>query len=247
MRILFWNTQRLGDGTSGDKAVLAEGVLAAAFNDGADLAVLCEVTSSTTLGDAEIDKTLMVARRGRKQQSQLGYATLTPEYSQVDCSSFQPPPFEEVFRFSAYRKGGSAFVKHTKRHVACLESVGDVDVYVYHANASAKAAYLVAWVLEALRQIGRRFVLFGDLNCEPADLVGYIQYNHTHGTNVGSQNDFTIAFGAATHNAKKGATKVYDYAIGGNKTAVTVTAMNTSGVMSQDAMSDHLPIFVAFS
>ncbi|MFC0154120.1 hypothetical protein ACFFJ4_10990 [Xanthomonas dyei] len=248
MKILFWNTLRLGSGTTGEKAVLAEGVIAEAFNEGAEFAVLCEVTSDTTLGDASIDKALVMARRGKKKQSsQLGYAALDNEFTAAACVAYQPPPFADVFGFSAYRKGGNAFANHSKRYVARLEGGGDVDCYVYHANASTKAAYLVAWIVEALRQTKRRFILFGDLNCEPAVLIDYIRYNHQHGNDVGAPEDFIVAFSGPTHNARNGATKVYDYAIAANKTAVTVDSMNIAGVMSRAAMSDHLPIYITFS
>ncbi|MCC4603526.1 hypothetical protein [Xanthomonas campestris] len=140
MKILFWNTLRLGSGTTGDKAVLAEGVLAEAFNVGAEFAVLCEVTSKATLGDALIDKALVMARRGKKKQSsQLGYAAVDNELSAAAGSAYEPPSFHDVFGFSAYKKGGCSFAKHTKRHVARLDDVGDGNkrvrvIYQHHLD-----------------------------------------------------------------------------------------------------------------
>jgi endonuclease/exonuclease/phosphatase family metal-dependent hydrolase len=162
---------------------------------------------------------------------------------------YSPPNFGEVFDVPLWKKGGSDFRKQSKRFVAFTGYRDAVNVYVYHANASAKAAFLVAWVAEALRQEhDDNFLLVGDLNCDPSAVETALRDSGA------DPDDFHFANGGKTHNAKLGVTKTYDYAIAGSKVNVTVDVLDISKAIDQYSsavpatqdMSDHLPIVVSF-
>ena len=57
MKILFWNVQRLGASTPDSCSTIMEGVMAEAFKlHGAEFALMCEITSNTSLGEVEVTK-----------------------------------------------------------------------------------------------------------------------------------------------------------------------------------------------
>ncbi len=140
------------------------------------------------------------------------------------------PGYNETIGPNITYRGGNAFENHSKRLVGYAGTYDGVDVYVYHANASNKSKLLVCWLATALRANGLPFVLVGDFNCEPGDLVG----------------DFALPAGVHhahaghTHNAMdwKLLGKTYDWAIHYGCTSVTVAKTGRTGV------SDHLPILV---
>ncbi|HEU0077719.1 MAG TPA: hypothetical protein VFQ76_08745 [Longimicrobiaceae bacterium] len=253
MRILFWNVQRLGGGTGELRSAILEGVIASAFyDDNAEAAVLCEVTSGTTLSNATIDKQITVAKRTTKgSKAQLGYAAIESDLSTMEMEQVLVSDYSDVFGTPVPKKGGNMFDKQSKRFVAFAGTVGGTNLYVYHANASARAPFLVAWVAEDLRQQdGGNFVLVGDLNCDPAAVVNALT---SQGANPAH---FHVRNGGNTHNAKKGVSKIYDYAICGvanNNLAVTVKnirphlPVNQLTNLPDDSLSsDHLPILVDF-
>lgn len=252
MKFLFWNAQRLGGGSPEMRSAILEGVIASAFvDDGAAGALLCEVTSSTTLSDAQINKQVSVRKRTvRGDSAQLGYAAIESDLGQMEMTQALISNYSGVFGTPVPKKGGNMFDKQSKRFVASIGEVGGTNVYVYHANASARAAFLVAWVAEDLRQQDNgNFVLMGDLNCEPAAVVNALTTQGADAT------DFKIRDGGNTHNAKTGPTKTYDYAISGAGVPLAVTVKDITRNLPPHPLtgrpdpadySDHLPILVEF-
>lgn len=251
MIVIFWNVQRLGSKTPDSKNEIMEQVLAEAFGlHGAEAALLCEVTSGTQIGEATISKQVCVRKRGAKGSSaQLGYAAIDEELKESVLEAYYPPSYKDVFDSSPWKKGGGEFRKQSKRFVASVGDVNGIHLYVYHANASTKASFLVGWLAEALHQEhDGKFVLTGDLNCEPAALIEAMKES---GSDL---QQFNVAFGGHTHNAKKGLSKTYDYAVSGNGVALNVTVLNIGGAIAHysksvspsDDMSDHCPILVQF-
>ncbi len=129
-------------------------------------------------------------------------------------------------------------------------NIGGKQIFVYHANASARAAFLVARVAEDLRQqVGSNFVLMGDLNHDPAAVVNALT---SQGANPA---DFNIQRGGNTHNAKTGVSEIYDYAITGSGNALGVTVKDITGGLPVNPVtrlpdtslcSNYLPILVDF-
>lgn len=247
MKFLFWNVQRLGSATPKKRGEMMEGVLAEAFHfHHADYALLCEVSGSTSLGGVSISKQVAVFKRGtHARAAQLGYASIDSDLNEVTLERFPLPKFTDVFGRPTWRKGGNEFTKHSKRVVAHAGNFNGVNVYVYHANASSKAPFLVAWVAEALRlEDDEDFLLIGDLNCEPPAVRTQLQL-------LGCDPDiFEFGDDGPTYNAKTGLTKTYDYAIGGLGVPSVVTKLDISRTIAHftdtpaEDMSDHLPIIV---
>ncbi|HEY4370352.1 MAG TPA: hypothetical protein VGN52_00290 [Burkholderiales bacterium] len=242
MIVLFWNMQRLGSGTPAKRMEMFEGVLAEAFSQiyNCDLAVLCEVVSNAVVSkhaNVTVNKQAQIVRRGgaAKQQAQLGYAAIDDDMDDVELEKLTMPSFKEVFGTTAPRKGGNIFAKHSKRSVACVDADGARKLYVYHANASAKAAFLVAWVAESLRQENDgNFVLVGDLNAPPDAVKSALQQ---FGVDPAK---FVFVSDGHTHNAKEGATKTYDYAITGAGLAMKVRKIDIRPVVQVVAKANLL-------
>ncbi len=249
MKFLFWNVQRLGSGTAVSKEAIIEQVLAEAIQlHNVDLAFLCEVTSTMTVGGVGINKQISVFKRGaRATAAQLGYASIDSDLNEVVLQKFEIPQFHETFGFSAPRKGGNEFTKQSKRFVAFGGQYEGINVYIYHANASAKGAFLVAWVIEALRQEDDgEFVLMGDLNSQPTAVRTQLDLLDI------DRDLFEFGHDGPTHNAKTGLTKTYDYAIGGFGLVPVVTKLEITTAIAHYStnpaadMSDHLPIVVEY-
>jgi hypothetical protein len=248
MKFVFWNVQRLGSATPQARGEIMEAVLADAFEfHGAEYAILCEVSGSASLGVANVNKQVQVFRRGANARAaQLGYACIDAELNEVVLEQFKMPTFTDVFGNPTHRKGGNDFTRQSKRFVAHAGTYdGDVELYVYHANASAKGAFLVAWVAEALRlEDNGNFLLVGDLNSEPGAVRTQMQLLGT------DPDEFEFGEDGPTHNAKTGLNKTYDYAIGGMGIVPVVTRLDITGTIAHFTddpnanMSDHLPIVV---
>jgi hypothetical protein len=213
------------------------------------------------------------ARGARKQASQLSYATIQDDLNEGVLQRYCPPKFGEVFDVPLWKKGGSDFQKQSKRFVASIGELDGINVYVYHANASPRAAFLVAWVAEALRQEHNgRFLLVGDFNCEPTEVNKALW-----DCGVNPELSFKIESKGRTHNAKGELNRTFDYAIAGFGVNVTVLVLDIwSQVLkikkqevhannlnlppgpgwagslqyieteARKTMSDHLPILVSF-
>ena len=245
----FWNTYRLGGGSGQEKKIIIEGVLAQIFDQhAAEFALLCEVTGDVQLGDAPVSRQLYTAS---KKQGQLAYSAFSDDLSAHDLERADINDFVDVFGQAPYKKGGGKFSKQSKRPAAYAGQFGGTNVFVYHANASAKSAFLVAWVAESLNQDYQGdFVLAGDLNCSPlqfATSMDLCTSVHGYHTNFASPN------GGHTHNAKSALVSTYDWAVVGSHgpNGVTVTAVDFTGVINQmgfaaNPLSDHLPIVVSW-
>lgn len=265
MKIGFWNVQRLGSGTSeASKELVAKTVEWFFDNKDVEIFVLCEITSSTTISsgassDLAIDKIGTIKKRLKKTASaQLGYAVVTKEGTDygITASLVDIPDYADVYNFATYKKAGGNFKSVSVRGVLEFSHLLDgVDLYFYHANASDKAPYLVAWVAEVLRQRTENktypFVLIGDLNCEPAQLANQLRYYDSNLLKgLGYSDKFSLKYDGVTHHARYDASKVYDYAITGKLTAVTVTSWDTlvfSAERDRSDHPDHFPILIDFS
>ncbi|KAF0813139.1 hypothetical protein IGB42_02539 [Andreprevotia sp. IGB-42] len=243
----FWNLYRLGGGSGENKKIIIEGTLAQLFDShNAECAFLCEVTGDVQLGDAAVGRQLYQATR---RVGQLAYSAFNDDMSAHDLEKADIENFSDVFGVASLKKGGSVFSKHSKRPVAYAGQVGGVHVYIYHANASAKSAFLCAWVAESLNQdCAGNFILAGDLNCNPMEFATWIQHCcHAGGM---ATTAFQTSSGGPTHNAKGGLHSTYDWAIAGPAVgAVVVTPVDYGGVVNgmgfdDDPRSDHLPIVV---
>jgi len=247
MKFLFWNVQRLGSATPEKRGEIMQGVVAEAFRvHNVDYALLCEVSGSTNLDGVSFRKQVSVVKRGtHARAAQLGYASIDSDLNEVTLEKYPLPKFTKVFDQPSPRKGGNEFTKHSKRCVAYVLNVHGVNVYVYHANASSKAPFLVAWVAEALRlEDDEDFLLIGDFNCEPPEVRTQLELLKR------DPDAFEFGEDGPTHNAKTGLTKTYDYAIGGRRVPSAVTKLDISKTIAQFTntpakdMSDHLPIIV---
>jgi len=260
LKIGFWNVERLGKGTSAaSKSVIANAIEWFFDHEDVELFVLCEITSSTTVTssadtDMAIDKVGTIRRRVKKAASaQLGYAFVAKDgdfggvASLVDIENF-----DETYEFRTHKKSGNSFKNLSKRGVLEFNRLfNGVDVYFFHANSSAHAPYLVAWVAEALRRrvAGKYpFVLIGDLNCQPSELTNLLKYyDHDELMGHGYSDSFKCRFAGNTHNARLGAHKVLDYAITGAGTAATVSSWDTlcfSTELGYADHPDHFPVVV---
>jgi hypothetical protein len=247
-QFVFWNTYRLGGGSGANKKMIIEGVLAQIFNDypNVEFAALCEVTGDVQLGDAPVGKNLYKAS---KKFGQLAYSAFDTDLNNLDLESAEIADFRDVFGSSPYKKGGGQFSKQSKRPVAYVSYSGNRHVYIYHANATAKASFLTAWVSESLNQeTGGAFILAGDLNCEPPQFNTSIDLC----TDVpGYYANFSTPNNGHTHNAKTGLAHTYDWAVAGTTgNVVTVTKIDFTAVINgmgfqDDPRSDHLPIVVS--
>jgi hypothetical protein len=254
MRIVFWNVQRLGGSSPDLKKLLIEGVLAELFKLDVTWALLCEVTSDTKLGQVPIQKQLALVKRSKKKsQSQLGYAWLKKDLSTGQLSRHPIDPLQilmpsgENVRIS---KGGSYFQKLSKRVVAYVGQdqppVGPL-VYLYHANASSKAAHLVTQaVATCVEDVDKTaalgFLLVGDLNCEPLSLSSYLEVNLKD-----RAGEVDVAHGGKTHNARTGLNTIYDYAVHSSNLMCEVAAFDIQHAMKnfgKKNLPDHLPILV---
>ena len=250
----FWNLYRLGAGSHVNKKTIVEAVLAQIFKEyEPECAFLCEVTSEVNLGDAYVGGLLC---RATRTKGQLSYAGINVEDLEArDLVSAEIGDFQDVFGRPQFRKGGSNFSKQSKRPVAYGGQVGDVPVYIYHANASRKASFLTAWVAESLDIAhDEKFVLAGDLNCQPEEFQNMMDYcldiAHTR-TGGYWQQHFNCCHDGYTHNANDQLTRIYDWAITGKKVlGIKVTAINYNNEFNQMGMtgatSDHLPIVVSW-
>lgn len=209
----FWNTYRLGGGSGEAKRIIIEGVLAQIFDSHqAEFAILCEVTGDVQLGDAPVSRQLYTASR---RHGQLAYSAFDDDLSAHDLERADINDFIDVFGQAPHKKGGGKFSRQSKRPVAYAGQAGGTNVFVYHANASAKSSFLVAWVAESLNQDYQgNFIIAGDLNCSPLqfatsiDLCTSTPNYHAH---------FSAPNGGHTHNAKSGLVSTYDWAIVGAK------------------------------
>ncbi|MCX2836365.1 hypothetical protein [Microbulbifer thermotolerans] len=243
MRLLFWNTQRLGKGSPELKYIYTEGVLAEGFSNlGVDIAVLCEVTSGLTIGPSALDKQVVVAKRTRKRtQAQLGYAGLASDLTQIQMTPAPIRNYSIATSTGWLLKGGTKFDNQSKRRVAYLGQDRGVGphLFMYHANASGKAAALTSWVAKSCNEeTAGRFLLVGDFNCSPIQLEATMRINNITGPGIFWDKNLK------THNAKHhDMVNVYDYAICSGFYC-EVKAIDTRGFIPREVMSDHLPILV---
>jgi hypothetical protein len=242
--LLFWNPLRLGQSTLGDRQTIMEGVLAEAFKSyHAEMAVLCEITGTTSLGDAPIRKQIFKRKRTRRQTSaQLGYAAIRSNLTTVETmTKLILDSYKETFGSPIRYRGGNSFTAQSKRDPAYVTTVAGTAVYVFHSNSSYKGAALTAWV--AMNIGDEDFVLVGDFNCEPAALRNELGID---------RNSFNIQDGGHTHNARhRFLTRTYDYAIAPHDKAIDVHSFDIRGIVEEMTgdrgdVSDHLPIVVTF-
>jgi hypothetical protein len=252
----FWNTQRLGGSSPEEKRQLFEGIIAQIMHNAHDFQyfALCEVTGVVQIGDVNVEKALLKAS---VKPGQLAYEVIDADLANSPIEAADIDNFNEIFGIPSFVKGGNAFNRQSKRPVAGISRTQQgTPIFIYHANASARSAFLVNWVAAALaKECEDNFILAGDLNCEPADFQSMhtaIQHQmQLRGSGVVLPN-FTLSSGGQTHNAKAGLAKIYDWAVSGSKTGeVKVQVVNYMTAIHEinwgQHASDHLPIVITYA
>lgn len=238
MKVLFWNTQRLGGGSPDDKQqAIREAVLKIKEDMEVDICLLCEITSDVEA--FALVKQVAVAKRDvRRNAAQLGYGCLDRDFGHQDLRIAEIPHYNDVFDEPIGYRGGGRFEVQSKRRVASAGRIGNVPLYVYHANASSKSVELVKWVACALDERHRRFLLVGDFNCSPADLREALS-DRLH---------LLVRDGGCTHipSGARTAKSVLDYAVAkGCPITVEVPPANQIvRAIGWKRPPDHLPIVV---
>jgi hypothetical protein len=224
MKICFWNTQR-NPGLS-------------CYNmawPGANLQLACEV-----LANAEL---WVPKQNPRKDMAQLGYCVVMP-FTNVSVEEVDVANFNALTGIKFWLKGGNSFKKQSKRQLAHVYATYparlDDNVFVYHCNSSDRAPSLMSWVIAQLVTDYNNFILLGDFNCEPDDLMSTLSYLYTYCDDDDLKDDLEgvrVIWAGHTHNAKAvgGATKTLDYIV--TKGYAYALSVDTS---TQDA--DHHPI-----
>ena len=187
----FWNVERLGGGSSEDKRMIIESVIAEIHRvSPVSFVGLCEVTSDVRLGEAPVSRQVYRAKRTQDQERyQLAYSAFdTPNMSAVDLEIKSIMDFRDLFvegRDFAVPGGGvirgvgrarvpgggkTVFVSHSARPVADAGELNGTRVFLYHADSGGgnppQRGFLAAWVAASLDlEYGGNFVLAGDLNC----------------------------------------------------------------------------------
>lgn len=238
MKIMFWNTQRLGGGSTGKSTMITSVVSHAMYDLGVEVCLFCEVTSEIKLDDITLTKQLAVTKRNRRASSaQLGYGCISSSGSDSELVACEIPTYGEVFADPIGYRGGNAFSGQSKRKVAGCGKIGATPLFMYHANSSYKSTELVRWVVAALEEQNDEFLLVGDFNCSPEALHGALDWGQFH-----------IASGGPTHNAKGdgGPKTTLDFAVG-KGVVPTVEVLNKTSFFKDAGlleMPDHLPIIV---
>lgn len=224
MKIAFWNTQR-NPGLSGFNLAWPR----------ANFQIACEV-----LGNSQLK---VNRQNSRRSQAQLGYRVVMP-FSNASLEAWDVDNYDRLTGFTIGHKGGNSFVDQSKRQLAHLTVTAparlDANIFVFHANSSNKAATVTSWVVCELVRNLADFVLLGDFNCNPDDLVKAITYIYRETDDDDLKDDLKgvrVTFAGPTHNAKAlgGATTTLDYMV--SKTTKMVLSVDNS---TQDA--DHHPI-----
>jgi endonuclease/exonuclease/phosphatase family metal-dependent hydrolase len=222
MKICFWNTQR--------NPALNQYNMAW---PGANFQIACEVLGEDTL---KVSK-----RNRRKHMAQLGYRVVTPT-NYVYLEEVEIDNFKTLTGYAFWLKGGNSFKKQSKRQVAQVYAVSparlDENIFIYHCNSSDRAPSLMPWVIAQLVTENNNFILLGDFNCEPDDLMANLSYLYTTCSNDNLRDDLEgvrVIWAGHTHNAKHGATSTLDYIVTKNRAYELRVDSST-----QDA--DHYPI-----
>lgn len=238
MKVLFWNTQRLGGGSPDDKQqALLEAVLNLKEGMEVDICLFCEITSDVEA--FALAKQVAVVRRDvRRNAAQLGYGCLDCDLSHRDLRIAEIPHYNDVFDEPIGYRGGGRFDAQSKRRVAFAGRVGNVPLYVYHANASYKSVELVRWIACALDERHKRFLLVGDFNCAPASLREALS-DKLH---------LLVKDGGCTHipSGARTAKSVLDYAVA-KGCSITVEVLPADKIVRGTGWKrppDHLPILV---
>lgn len=220
MKILFWNTQRLGGKSDKDRISVLHGLV---DGEKADVNLYCELTQQC---DAPSPINLNYRT---KNKYQLCYGARNAKGDMpITIANIE---ITDDYALAKY-KGGKAFKKITSRCVGSVGTQGDVEVFFFHAPASHNAIKAVSF---AACSLNKRFgdepwMLIGDLNVEPDELAK---------AKVGIDLSGLIKrSGRATHS--KG--KELDYALT-NITALTVKRVD---VVLETAGSDHYPIVAEY-
>ncbi|MCY1059604.1 hypothetical protein [Nannocystis sp. SCPEA4] len=222
MKIIFWNTQRSAD--------LAH---YHANWPGGNFLLACEIL---------IDSQLKVSRQSpSKNRAQLGYRIIAP-FTGLYLDEWEVNDFDELTGFPIWISGGNSFKKQSKRQVAQVLPTGstrlDINLFIFHANSSDRAPTIMSWVICDLAINLNDFVLLGDFNCEPLELMKALVYVYkvTQDSNLkDSLKGVRVTFAGHTHNAKTAANKTLDYMVSKGVNLLLKVHNNVND-------SDHYPI-----
>ena len=224
-KILWWNVERCGEGTSdADKKAIDDAIAAVK----PDIWILGEVLANSTKFQA-INYTYR-----KESPKQLCYALGGPASAGVAVAkaAVAPSPAAIADYVLAGFKKGTTFTELTDRapgHMHLGAAHGNVDLYFWHAPAgeaaAEKAVGLLLCTLNDFHGVNP-WLLVGDINVRPERLGA-----QGFGIEVA---DLVIASGLPTKGLKE-----YDYAFGNFKAKVTRLRRTMR-------WSDHMPIVVEY-
>ncbi len=228
-RLMFWNVERLGDGT--DKA--RKDILQERISDlKPDLVILCELMQ-TCKYPTPINLTYR-----KENPHQLCYGVYDPatgkDYAGV--KAYSPVDADVDDYKGAGFKGGTNFKQLTDRAAADIGVWNKIHLFAFHAPGGA-GLHSVSFLACDLNKIKTPWMLIGDLNVEPDNLkkakLGIVV------------SDLILDPGKVTHmNPATKKDNVYDYALT-NVQGVSIE-VKSRFTRSTLAISDHLPIIVAW-
>lgn len=230
-QILFWNVDRLAKGTD---EVVTNDIFKFVDDSKSTYAYFCEVISDLVLEvyddgtqtweESTVEKQGQRSRRRKRLNPyQLGYAGFLPndKFTDITLTKFTPP------------KGFKGSERH---YVKSEHDIGGVDCYIYHAPSGGDKSEKAQMILGILKDITgknaqRKFIFFGDLNCQPDDFGDL------------SQLGFYLANGGVTYPA--GNTKsIYDWCICYRCKADVKVIRSTRIKVGNGFASDHVPIMI---
>ncbi|MGJ4788451.1 hypothetical protein [Leptospira koniambonensis] len=228
MKLMFWNTQRLGQSTDDASVKLIQDTIA---KYKPDLHILCELTTSATAF------TPQNLNYRRPNDFQLCYSYYDARVGKsINLIKIVPESTDDYKE--ALFKGGNDFTRIADRALAYAGRVGGVHLYALHAPASGNALKAASFVACHLNESHQEdpWILIGDLNVTPDTLKE---------SKVGIDlNSLILDPGIPTH--IKG--KTLDYALSNidirkdkDKRSIQIGV----GDLNKDA-SDHAPIILTW-
>jgi hypothetical protein len=258
MRICFLNTQRLGGGTYD---IRRRRLITQAKKDGSPLMLLCELTGGCTF---PLPYNLTYRRHGTRQ---LRYGAAWQGTTTLPIHRINPavgPAYTNPLNNKPFYPGGRNFRTLADRAVGQVippatvgaqwpgpaGGLGGVDIYVFHAPASAKALNVIAFLAcsfeaaygpGAAAGLAPYYLVVGDMNVQPQTLLASPVFGN------GATAARVVSSGGWTFYSRDRATgptnpKEYDYAIS-NIPGLTVATRRSS---KRIAGSDHRAIYLRY-
>ncbi len=231
-KVAFWNIQR--------NRALSANTGIGSWPAACDLHLACEVLDESDLA--------RVRQAPRRNALQLGYKVVTG--NGADIVEWRIDNYDALTGTPFWLSGGNAFMGGSGHSIRPVGQILDAsapvpaltfECFIYHSNSSSKGAAMTAWAVCDICTYRDDFVLMGDFNCTPGDLMDVLTYIYTTTTEDDLKNKLKgvqVVYSYPTHNAKSlTVDKTYDYIV--NKgDARKVTTDDANG------LSDHHPIVI---